>query len=279
MDYLFDLPISFLQLFGSGGGEGLGSGVTAEAAAPQAVSGVNPENAPGAPDAGVREGDFDREFERLIQGDYKQAYQKKVQQIIQKRLKDAKDTEKRFGEVAPVLERLAKRFGVDPGDLEGLERAASNDGAGSGGQVSGAEASGASETEARDAFVRDYSARQQVAQWLRQAEEAKAGYPGLDFQKEFSDPDFRYLLEAGVDVGSAYLVRHKEQIIPALLSYTARSVEKRLGEKIRSQGLRPAENGLRPQGAALTRPDVRKLTKADREDIRRRAAKGERIAL
>lgn len=274
------LPISFLQLFAEGsGGEGLDSGVMAKAAASQSDSGVTSENAPAAPDAGVRE----REFDRLIQGDYREVYQKKVQQIIQKRLRDAKDA-------APVLERMAKRFGVDPGDLNALERAACGpedgpEGMPKGGPEAGAEGAGTPENgktpealrEEWDQRRREYVVGRQMLDWLRQAEEAEKLYPGMDFEKEARDPDFLHLLGAGVDVSSAYLVRHGEQIIPALLQCAAKSVESKLLGKLRSQGGRPPENGLKQQGAALTRPDVSKLSKEDRERIRRRAAKGERI--
>lgn len=125
--------------------------------------------------------------------------------------------------------------------------------------------------------ARDTWARFQVARWVREAEEAQRLYPGLNLEKELLDPAFRRLLGAGVKVEDAYLVGHKDQILPAVMGYAAQAVEKALAGKLRAQGLRPPENGLHPQGTAVSRPDVRKMTKADRESIRKRVAKGEKI--
>lgn len=129
----------------------------------------------------------------------------------------------------------------------------------------------------REEALRHGNAQRLYDQWVRQAEEVKGMYPGLDLRRECKDPEFLRLLGAGVDVGSAYLVRHKEEILPNLIASTARIVERKLAGKLRTEGIRPGENGLSAQGAALTRTDVTKLSKADRAAIRRRVADGERI--
>ena len=116
-------------------------------------------------------------------------------------------------------------------------------------------------------------------QWLRQAEAARMLYPGLDLQVEARDPAFRQLLGAGVDVASAYLVRHKDEMIPAAMHRAAKAVEQKLAGKLRTEGVRPPENGMRPQGASFARKDVTKMSKADRNAICARVAKGEKIHL
>lgn len=240
--------ISSLQVFAEGGDGAGGSdtGVMAGDAAPRKGSGVKTSSGisgRGPSDAGMGQGsdaqaeDRDGEFERLIKGEFKDSYNRRVQEIIQKRLKDARQTE---GGPEGVPET------GDAGDLAGFQ-------------------------EVRQGVDRVYG------DWIRQAEEAKATYPGLDLRQEVKDPAFLGLLGAGVEVGDAYFVRHKDNILPALLHHTAKMVEQKLAGKIRTEGIRPGENGLRSQGTALTKTDVTKLSRADRDEIRRRVAKGERI--
>lgn len=254
-----------LQLFAEAGGEGGDTGVTAGAAAPQRNQGVKasaPGRNPGgkaAPDAGVREnrvGDSDGEFERLIKGPFRDAYERRVSDIVRKRVKGVREVQ-----AQPDQSDAAKE-----------------------GQEDREISSQATEEQRRQERLAEeqkrHSRGQEIyGQWMRQAEDAKQMYPGLDLQAESRDPEFRKLLFAGVDVASAYLVRHKDEIIPAAMHRAAKAVEQRLAGKLRTEGIRPPENGMRPQGASFARRDVTKMSKADRDAICARVAKGERIHL
>lgn len=316
-EFLF--PGACLQVFadgaaaGSAGEGGQGTGVTAEAAAPQKSKGVkNPladvkygiqeEEAPaagvesmesrepektGPPDAPA---DRDAEFERLIKGEFKDLYDRKMQDIIQKRLKGSKQMEDRLTTLTPALELLGKKYGVDPADASALSRAIADDDAlyadeatekgmdvGTFKQLRKMELENASLSKAIAQQERREQAAQQYAQWQQQAQEARKIYPSLDLKEECGNPQFMQLLRSGVDVGSAYLVLHKDDIIPAAMQHTAKVVEQKLAGKMMSASARPGENGVGSQSAAITKSDVGKLTKADREEIRRRVARGERI--
>ena len=106
-----------------------------------------------------------------------------------------------------------------------------------------------------------------VATWMNQAEEAKRMYPSLDLNEEAKNPQFLRLLNSGVDVGTAYTVIHKDEIIPAAMQYTAKTVEQKLTNKVIAGGARPTENGTSSQSAAIVKNDVSSLTKADRAEI------------
>jgi hypothetical protein len=112
---------------------------------------------------------------------------------------------------------------------------------------------------------------------MRQAEEAKRLYPNLNFEAEAQNPQFRQLLLAGIDVGSAYMVIHKDEIIPAAMQFAVKTTEQNITNKIIANGARPVENGNSSQGASITKSDVSTLTKADRAEINRRVANGDRI--
>lgn len=139
----------------------------------------------------------------------------------------------------------------------------------------GSEGPAAGET-AGEAAVPE-GAQNRYGQWLHQAEEAKKLYPGLDLAQEVKDPQFAKLLRAGLDVASAYLVTHQHRIIPAAMRYGVRAAEAKIANRVAANSLRPAENGIGTQSTAITRPDVSRMTRADRQAIARRVAAGEKI--
>ena len=145
----FIFPMN-LQLFAEGGaaagdgGAGEGTGVAAPAAGVQTkgaksnplanvVYGKQPQES--APAAEVQKEEpkqepvVDRhaEFEAMIKGDYKEAFDKRTQDIVQKRLKGAKETEERLTAMNPLLDILSARYGVDASDTAGLIKALEGD--------------------------------------------------------------------------------------------------------------------------------------------------------
>ncbi len=114
--------------------------------------------------------------------------------------------------------------------------------------------------------------------WMEQAEQTKAMYPGFDLDAQMADPRFLNLLKAQVDIRTAYEVLHQDQLIPAAMAYAARAVEDKLTRRMSSQAQRPAENASNPQGAALVRADVSRMSRQERQEIIRRVQRGERIS-
>lgn len=308
MKHNFYIPVHSLQLFADGGaasgGTAQGTGVTAPAAGVQkgvkgnpladVKYGIQPQES--APAAGVQpttepKPDRNAEFEKLIKGEYKDLYDARVQDTVQKRLRGSKDTVDKYNAISPVLPLLAQKYGVDPADAAALAKAIENDNA-----LYEREAAAhgmdvetykkyeqmrrqneAFRTQMEDQNRREHAAQQYTA-WMEQADEAKAIYPQLDLEAEVKNPQFMRLLNAGVDVGSAYLVIHKDEVIPAAMQHVAQSVEQKLAGKIAAGGSRPAENGMTPQNGAVVKNDVSTMTKLDRAEINRRVARGEKIS-
>ena len=299
-----------LQLFaeGAGGGDG-GTGAdgatggTATAAVSQSKGVKNPladvkygiqKTEETSPTAGVNTTtteDRNAKFEELIKGEYKDLYDAKMQDIVKKRVKTMQDTVDRHNALTPTLEILAKKYGVDANNIEALNKAIEEDDsyfeeeALEKGitvqqlkEIKKMERENADLKRQMEAQNRKDNAAKQYATWMEQAEQAKKLYPNLNFEAESQNPQFRQLLLSGIDVGSAYLVCHKDEIIPAAMQYTAKTVEQKLTNKVIANGARPAENGNSSQSASVTKSDVSTLTKADRAEIARKVANGERIS-
>ena len=305
-----------LQLFADGGAGAAGgtgaegaTGVSATAAVPQ-TKGVksNPladvkygkqedsaqvanvqENAAGADH--VPAPDLDAEFEELIKGKYKSQYDKRTQDTIQKRLKGSKETVDKYNALTPTLELLAKKYGVDVNDAEALNKAIEDDDTYYEQEalekgVTVEQLKEIRKMEKENAELKRQMQEQDAkekgaklyAQWMDQAEKAKQVYPSFDLNAEMANPKFRDLLRANIDVRTAYEVIHKDDIIPAAMQFTAKTVEQKLTNKIIAGGARPAENGISTQSAAQVKSDVSQLSKADLAEVARRVARGEKIS-
>ena len=239
----------------------------------------------------VSTGDRNAKFEELIKGEYKDLYDQRMQDTIQKRLKGTKDTVDKYNALAPTLEMLAEKYGVDASDVTALNKAIQEDDsyyeeeALEKGitvqqlkEIRKMKRENAELKAQMDEKNRKDSAAQQYATWMEQAKEAKLTYPSLDLNTEAKNPQFLRLLNSGVDVATAYAVIHKDEIIPAAMQYTAQAVERKIANKMIANGARPTENGISSQSAALTKSDVSQLTKADRAEVMRRVARGEKIS-
>ena len=292
------------QLFAEGAGDGgTGAegtkGVTAAAAGPQkgvknplanVKYGIQDAPAAGEQVAQVTTEDRNAKFEELIKGEYKDLYAAKVQDTIQKRLKGQQETIDRYNALSPTIEMLARKYGVKADDIEALNKAIEEDDAyyeeealQKGMTVQ--QLKEIRKMERENADLRRQMQEQKTkenadriyAGWLQQAEDAKAVYPSFDLKAEMANPQFVNLLRSNIDVRTAYEVLHKDEIIPAAMQFTAKTVEQKLTNKILSGGARPAENGMNSQGAALVKSDVSQLSKADRQEIIRRVQRGEKI--
>ena len=308
----FDLiPLLNLQLFAEGaggagaagdGGTAAGEGVTAAAALPQTKGEKNnplasvkygiQDTAPAAEGQAptVEQPDRNAEFEKLIKGEYKDLYDAKMQDTIQKRLKSSKETVDKYNALSPTLELLAKKYGVDVNNVEALNKAIEEDDAYYEEEalqkgISVEQLKEIRKMERENADLRRQMQEQKTqenanklyAAWMNQSEEVKKVYPSFDLRAEMNNPRFVDLLRSNVDVRTAYEVLHKDEIIPAAMQFTAKTVEQKLTNKIMANGARPMENGMSSQGAAVVKSDVSQLSKADRDEIIRRVQRGEKI--
>ena len=269
-------PLFDLQLFAEDGAAGTGGQETAALARLQ--TGAERSSSPagqegGTPDAGEhRDVAADRaaRFESLIKGEYKDLYDKRVQDTIQKRLKGSAGIVQKYRELGPALELLGRRYGVDATDPEALSRAIQEDAPASGDEE---ESKAPEQTET----LRQERARRQLSDWLRQAEVTKSRYPSFDLQQEARDPRFRSLLRSGVPLQTAFEVLHQQEILPAAMAYSARRAEERMADSVIAGQLRPAEGAMGGQSPVLSKRDVKCLTRAERDEIDRRVARGEKI--
>ena len=295
-----------LQLFaeGTGGGDGGtgaegATGATATAAVSQKKGASNPladvkygiQDAPPAAEVNpTPTDDRNARFEALIKGEFKDLYDAKMQDTIQKRLKGSKETVDKYNALSPTLEMLAKKYGVDANDIKALNKAIEEDDSyyeeealeknmsvQQLKEIKKMERENAELKRQMSEQERQENANRLYSRWMQESEATKSVYPTFNLEAEMQNPRFLDLLRNNVDVRTAYEVLHKDEIIPAAMQFTAKTVEQKLTNKIIANGARPVENGNSSQGATVVKSDVSQLSKADRAEIIRRVQRGEKI--
>ena len=118
-------------------------------------------------------------------------------------------------------------------------------------------------------------ARAQFAGILRQSEEMRRKYPDFDLRAEMARPGSVHLLRAGVPLETVYEFNHRRELAAAAVTAGA----ERVAAGVAANQSRPAEAGGAGTGSAGVSVDPAHLTRAQREDIKRRVAAGERIVL
>lgn len=235
-----------------------------------------------------------KSFRDLIKGEYKADADAWAQELIRNRFKQNGELEEKLNSMNPLLELLGKKHNVDPTDIEQLTRIIGDDDSlyeeeaiQRGMSVETLKSVKQMEREnevlkqREQQSIADMRMRQHFDTLAQQAEAAKQLYPDLDLMTEMQNPIFARLTAPGVnvDVRTAYEVVHRDEMRGAEMQFAAQKSAERVANAVRANGMRPQENGMNGQQAASqVKTDPRTLTRADREEIKRRVARGEKIA-
>lgn len=229
-------------------------------------------------------------FKELIEGDYKEEYTEMFQQAFNRRFKDVKGMESTLANQKPIMDLLMQKYKIADGDVSKLHTAIEND---STYWEEAAEEAGLTveqykamqklkqENEQFRMMQRraqgEQQAQQKLNEWYAEADKLKAIYPSFDFKTEINNVQFQGLLKAGINVQQAYELIHMDEIKNATARQAAQNAGQQMAANIKNRQSRPTENGTSSQSAVIVKNDVSRLTKADRAEVARRAARGETI--
>lgn len=121
---------------------------------------------------------------------------------------------------------------------------------------------------------RGRQAREMVERLAAQAESIRQVYGEFDWKKEMRSELFSALIAAGVEGRSAYEAVHHRELLRKAMVYGAQQAGERIARTM-AYGRGAEENsGGTP---TVTHADPRHLSHAEREDIRRRVMRGEKV--
>lgn len=240
--------------------------------------------------------DAQSRYNEYRNGEGKDFINKEIENAVKRRFKDHSELKKSNGKMQSVMNAVAMKYGIDPTDTDGILKAVAED---ESYYETAADEAGMSveqykkmkQLEAENAQLqairqeedrrKEFDAK--YAEWSMQADFARNEYPNLDLNTEMQNKDFFGLLTRGIDVKTAYQVIHQDEIVQSAISTatqrTAQAVQQQTVNNIRSKGLRPDESAGSSQAGFTFKADPHKWTKADREEIAKRVARGEKITL
>ena len=229
-------------------------------------------------------------FQELIDGEYKDVYAEQFQQAFNRRFKETKGMEQTIAAQKPILDMLMQRYKIEDGDMTKLQSAIEEDStywqdAADEAGLTVEQYKAMQKLERENAELRairqrqagEQQAQQQLARWMQEAEGMKELYPGFDLRTEIANRDFQSLLKSGIPVQKAYELMHMDEIKEAAARSAAQATSAQMTAKIKSKAARPSENGTSSQSAVIVKNDVGNLSRADRAEIARRVARGEKI--
>lgn len=270
-----------LRMFdGEGGGEG-SAATGAEAAAPETTEGQQAEQTPE---------EREKAFNDMINGDFRDLFDARMQKAIKERVGEVKQLQQQLQQQNDVIGLVAKKYGISTDKMGDIREALESDdvfweeaAADQGMTVDSykkmvkLEAENEALHKAREEAERKNQKDAVFQKWDQEAEELKRMYPQFDLQSEIQDKRFLDLMGAGIDMRTIYETLHHDEILPALMQQTAKAATKQQAAAARSGQMRPAENGMSSRPAAQTVKDPAKMTKEERQEYARRAARGEII--
>ncbi|MBQ8895585.1 MAG: hypothetical protein IJY88_02190 [Clostridia bacterium] len=261
----------------------------------------NSLNAAAGDDDGL---DDEAAFEELINGKYKDVYQKKINGVIGKRFKSIKKTEEELASLKseresfqPLFNAMAAKYGIDPKDVKAIVEAASEDNSNFEDEAfkhgfSNAEAyrnhlNQAAELERlRDADRQRTQLQEQNEQrdqlmrgWLNEAKELKAIVPEFDLKAEIQNDRFSYFLNSGFSVSDAYKMTHVDEYAAAKAAAAAKEAEARTLNELRANRARPTESAAVSSASVRVKKSVSNLTLADTDRLIEEAKRGKKITL
>ena len=270
-----------LRMFdGEGGGEG-SAATGAEAATPETTEGQQAEQTPE---------EREKAFNDMINGDFRDLFDARMQKAIKERVGEVKQLQQQLQQQNDVIGLVAKKYGISTDKMGDIREALESDdvfweeaAADQGMTVDSykkmvkLEAENEALHKAREEAERKNQKDAVFQKWDREAEELNRMYPQFDLQSEIQDKRFLDLMGAGIDMRTIYETLHHDEILPALMQQTAKAATKQQAAAARSGQMRPAENGMSSRPAAQTVKDPAKMTKEERQEYARRAARGEII--
>ena len=230
-------------------------------------------------------------------------YNKEMQAVVKARLnaeraKADKDSESKLQKLAPALEVMARKYGMDVENLdyEALAQAVNNDkqyyedkaiemgvSTETAMEVDQKERTRARQEKEEARTLEQQKIAEHIQKLEQQGEAMKATFPNFDLRKELQNPAFARMTSpnVGVSVEDAYYAVHRREIQAAAMQVTAQKTAQKISNSIQAGQRRPAENGTSGQAASVTSFDYSKASKAEREALKQRiraaAARGEKI--
>lgn len=241
-------------------------------------------------------------FDSLINGKYKDDFNQRVEGILKKRLAKSKRDTDMIDRLGPAIQLLGKNYGMDIDDIRKMDvdmflQKAMDDNRF---YEDIAMEMGLSEDQAKRVYqteqrnkqlekqeqerAEEIEQRQVFANLVKQGDALKQKYPNFDLDVEMQNEEFLKMViptskgGLGIPMENAFYALHKDEIERGAMQYAVQRTAEQISSSIRAGANRPREAGLQsgaPNGSLTVNP--KNLSKEQRDEIRKRVQRGEKI--
>lgn len=226
-------------------------------------------------------------------------YNKEMQAVVRSRLKSEKSAEEALGKMAPAIEVMARKYGLDAAnmDYEALAKAINDDDAyyedkalemgvsvETAKRVDQMERDTERQKAQNERTLQEQMIQQHFTSLERQSEELRKIFPNFDLRKELQNPAFARMTAPGkgiMSVEDAYRAVHRNEIDAAASQIIAQKTAEKISNAIQSGSRRPDESGTSSQAPSVSTFDYRNASRDQREALKKRireaAARGEKL--
>lgn len=226
-------------------------------------------------------------------------YNKQMQAVVQSRVKEEGSAKESLTKLAPALELLKRKYGLDPQnpDYDALAKAINDDDAyyeekalemgvsvEAAKRIDQEERDKARKKQEEEQNIEEMRIRNHLISLEQQGEELKKVFPDFDLRTELKNPYFARMTAPGTGVMSvedAYYAVHRKEIDAKRSQVIAQQTRQKISNSIQAGSRRPDENGTSGQSPSVTTFDYSKASKAQRDalkaHIRAAAARGEKV--
>lgn len=227
--------------------------------------------------------------EIMADPDYNREMQKVVSSAKTKYKADAEGLEK----LAPALQLLSKKYGVDSGDYDAIAKAVADDdeyyedramelGVSTevAKQLERSEAVARAAEAQKQQFINEQKLMEHLSKMNAQAVELQKKYPNFDLRKELDNPTFRRLTAPDLmfSLEDAYELVHRDEIKESIRQAALKASVQQVSNAVQSNRSRPSEGGVpKSSNASIQTFDYRNATREQREALKARIRSGEKI--
>ena len=245
-------------------------------------------------DNGSEVNDLNAEWEALTGkgGKFHDMLGQRVSTAIQDRFRNQADLQAQVDEITDGLSPLFQNYGLNAGDFEGLKNAIANDDVfyQAGAEKAGLDIQHYKEmlklkadserlNKINEAYQKEQARQAKFQEWEADAAELQQAFPGFDLGLEIqSNESFAQLIDNGVDVRTAFLTTHMDEILNGTKAYEQMTATQNVVNTIQKRASRPMEGALSHAPAIQRKTDPSSLSDADLDEINRRVARGEVIS-
>lgn len=219
-------------------------------------------------------------------------YNGEMQKVVKAAKEKLKTSAEGLEKLAPAIQLIAKKYGVDASDYDAVSKAVVDDDAyyeeramelgvttDVAKQLDKSEKMMRAAEEQQKKFINEQKLMEHIGKLNRQAIELQQKYPDFNLGKELNNPTFARLTapDLNLPLEDAYELVHREEIKENIRQAALKASIQQVSNAVQSNKNRPNDGVSKSSNASVQTFNYQNATKAQREALKARIRSGEKI--